>query len=373
MLSFQKNISTILIACLLSINTLSIFLCSPSAEAREISKAGQIFNNTKNAVVTISSGYTHGSGVLIDKRGFILTNNHVVRENKDHLRVRFKRGMVVKAIPVAQDRAHDLAILWVNLENITDTKVIDIFKPANNDELVLVGEKVIAIGSPVNKDVYEKNLTAGIISKYDKNVIHHDVTINGGNSGGPLLNYDGQLVGINTFAQSDRGKAIGGAVPVTFIPALVSKAESLIGTDKVVMPSSEILPDTPVIAYPTHQLLKNNPEFFTIKRKQKDYIFDSRYFTFLVTTPAQGYAQALKTEQRVLKRRKKRAKKKGFKISDDELETKNKTYYDPNNPVVTIYTVPNPKLTTGSKVVNTVSFIGALGLTAVTFGVGDLH
>ncbi len=367
MLSLRQKISMMLITCILSINTILIFAFSPHVEAREISKAGQVFNDVKDGVVTIFAA-GHGSGVLVHESGLILTNNHVVRENKGHIRVRFKQGAVVKGKILHQDRKHDLALVWVNLENVPDAKVIPIFEPPAGEPLVMVGEKVIAIGSPIEKYRYEKTMTVGVASKYDKDIIHHDASINGGNSGGPLLNFDGQIVGINTFGESDRGQAIGGAVSITFAENIlqenITKVASL--TNK---PSPELMPEMSQIRYPIDDLLKTKPYFFK-KRKQKDYNFDSRYFEVSISTPAQGYYQLMKEENKRLKRRKKRAEKKGFEVTDDEYSFKNVAYYDSSNPVVTVQIIPKPKLTTSSKILSSVAFVGALGATAATFGLG---
>lgn len=343
------------------------FIQLPYTDARQMSKAGQVFQDVQDGVVTVITSYTHGSGSLIDESGLVLTNNHVAKENKNHLRVKFGHNQVVEAKTVIVDRESDLAILWINLEKIKNYKALKPFQPENNDPLVLVGEEVIAMGSPVDKNTLARTMTTGIVSKTDEGTIRHDASINGGNSGGPLFNYDGNIVGVNTFGDNDRGPSIGGAIPISRAIPLIKTAKQMI--EKMEKPSPELLPDIPRIAYPTGELLTNDPSSFT-KRKGYQYNFTSPYFAFAVVTPPQGYHQMLKHEKKQLKKRIKRSSKKGFEVTDDEWQSKNYAFYNYRAPVVNIYVMPRPKLTTGSKVVNTLTFVAATGATVASMGIG---
>lgn len=191
------------------------------AEEREISKAGQIFEAVKDGVVTVIAGGGHGSGFLMDDRGLILTNSHVVRESGENLKVRFGPGQIVAAKLLQNDRDADVAVILVNLKNIQHPVVLQPFTPPEGEPLVMVGEKVLTVGSPIQWEMYEKNMTEGVVGKFDREIISHDASVNGGNSGGPLFNFDGQVIGLNTFARSDRGPAITGTVAITkALPAL---------------------------------------------------------------------------------------------------------------------------------------------------------
>ncbi|MFN8615431.1 MAG: S1C family serine protease [Vampirovibrionales bacterium] len=89
-------------------------------------------------------------------------------------------------------------------------------------ELVMLGEQLLLRVARIEREVYEKTMTAGVVGKYDTVAIHHDASINGGNSGGPLINYDGKIVGVNTFGASNAGgPAISGAIPVTYVAPLL--------------------------------------------------------------------------------------------------------------------------------------------------------
>ncbi len=355
---WQKLISLIMAITLLCVTSRPI-------HAREMSKSGLVFNQVKDGVVSIISN-GHGSGFVVDDSGLILTNSHVVRNNDEHIRVSFGPGYVVRGQVVEKDREADLAIVRVNLANIPTYKVLPFFTPKNNEPLVLTGEKVIAVGSPLDWPGNERSMTHGTVGKYESEIIDHDADIYPGNSGGPLLNFDGEVVGINTFLEiSDYGGGIPNSVAVTKAVPLVSKAKKTART--LPLPSPKLLPDTPRDAYPMGKFLREFPKKFP-KRKQKHYMFESRYFAFSVITPPQGYYQLIKTEEKVLKKRRKRGKKKGFDVTEDEYDSKNMAFYETDKPVVSIFVSPKPKLTTGSIILNTVSLIGATALTVASFG-----
>lgn len=156
-----------------------------------------------------------GSGVIIDAAGVVLTNNHVVQEAKEVI-VRLEDGRELKATEVKTDPLSDLAIVR--------------FKPAagqtlraarlGDSEALKIGDWVIAIGSPFE---LEATVSAGIISGKGRGIekirrgrlLQTDAAINPGNSGGPLVNLDGEVVGINTAIASSSGgyQGIGFAIP----------------------------------------------------------------------------------------------------------------------------------------------------------------
>ncbi|MBM7518905.1 S1C family serine protease [Nocardioides nitrophenolicus] len=155
-----------------------------------------------------------GSGVILDTDGLILTNDHVVTlggqipADQAEVTVSFNDGKKVRATVVGTDPLTDTAL--VKVDGVSDLKPITIGKSSNLD----VGEQVVAIGSPFGLDA---TVTSGIVSALDRPVevardaqgnataypaIQTDAAINPGNSGGPLVNMDGQLVGINASIRS---------------------------------------------------------------------------------------------------------------------------------------------------------------------------
>jgi len=152
-----------------------------------------------------------GSGFIMSKEGYILTNNHVV-EDADQIKVKLAGGKEFDGKIIGRDSKTDLAL--IKIEAASDLQPL---KLGNSDELK-VGNWVVAVGSPFG---LEQTVTAGIVSAksrvigsgpYD-NFIQTDASINPGNSGGPLINLKGELVGINTAIVA-QGKGIGFAIPV---------------------------------------------------------------------------------------------------------------------------------------------------------------
>ena len=152
-----------------------------------------------------------GSGFIIGSDGFILTNNHVI-ESAGRITVTLADGRVFRAEVVGADSAIDVALLKISgATNLPEAAI------GNSDEL-RVGEWVCAIGNPLG---YEHSLTVGVVSFIGRKLfdaslddyIQTDAAINFGNSGGPLINSRGEVIGINS-AISSRASSIGFAVPI---------------------------------------------------------------------------------------------------------------------------------------------------------------
>jgi len=178
-------------------------------------------------------GLATGSGFVLDKRGYILTNAHVV-DGASNVQVSFLNGQPISATIVGKDVSSDLAVLKVDPSKVKLSPLV-----LGDSSKVQVGDPAIAIGNPFG---YDDTVTAGIVSALQRhiqapnnfsidNVIQTDAAINPGNSGGPLLNANGQVIGINsqiaTNGQSSGNTGIGFAVPInlakTIVPTLISK------------------------------------------------------------------------------------------------------------------------------------------------------
>ena len=148
-----------------------------------------------------------GSGFLIDDAGHIVTNNHVI-EGADLIEVSFPNGDTYEAELVGRDPATDIAVLRIEADD--DIPHVS-FGDSDDAE---VGEWVIAIGNPFG---YSGSVAAGIISARNRNIsmgsyddfIQTDVAINQGNSGGPLFNMEGEVIGVNTAILSPSGGSVG--------------------------------------------------------------------------------------------------------------------------------------------------------------------
>jgi Do/DeqQ family serine protease len=151
-----------------------------------------------------------GSGVIFNADGAILTNNHVI-EDALTITVRLRDGRLLPARLVGRDPATDLALIRVDAKNLVPARFAD-------SDAVRVGEWVVAIGSPFGLGY---TVTTGVVSAKGRggvgvnsveDYLQTDASINPGNSGGPLVNLDGQVLGINTMIVG-RGQGIGFAVP----------------------------------------------------------------------------------------------------------------------------------------------------------------
>ena len=164
-----------------------------------------------------------GSGFIIDRKGYIVTNNHVV-ENADQIKVKLANEKEFDAKIVGRDPKTDLALI-----KITESLDLVPLKIGNSDALK-VGTWVVAIGSPFG---LEQTVTAGIVSAkgriigsgpYD-DFIQTDASINPGNSGGPLLNMKGEVVGINTAIIAS-GQGIGFAIPINLAHGIIAQLKT---------------------------------------------------------------------------------------------------------------------------------------------------
>src|SRR3990172_7493741 len=171
-----------------------------------------------------------GSGVIVDRRGYILTNNHVVEEAAE-VEVRLSDDRTFKAAIVGRDAKTDLAVL--KIEAPADS--LPVAELGDSDKL-RIGQWAIAIGNPFGLD---RTVTAGIISATGRTgvgvatyeaFIQTDASINPGNSGGPLLNLEGRVIGINTAIVST-GQGIGFSIPINMARDIMNQ---LISTGRVV-------------------------------------------------------------------------------------------------------------------------------------------
>ena len=168
-----------------------------------------------------------GSGFVIDKAGHIITNYHVI-EGARSVEVSFSNNESMKARIVGADPSTDVAVLQVKARSRALTPLA-----LGNSDLVHVGDAVVAIGNPFG---LERTVTAGIVSALQRvipapnsysidHVIQTDAPINKGNSGGPLLDAQGKVIGVNSQIQSDTGGnvGIGFAVPIDTVKTVAAQ------------------------------------------------------------------------------------------------------------------------------------------------------
>ncbi len=194
-----------------------------------------------------------GSGVIVDKEGYVLTNNHVV-EGMDKVKVRLNDGREFTATVKGQDKRTDLAVLHIKAKDLPLASLGD------SDKLE-VGEWAIAVGSPFG---LEHTVTVGVISAKGRSglgtgtyedFLQTDASINPGNSGGPLCNIDGEVIGINAMIIQP-GTGIGFAIPINTAKQILT---DLIKQGKVVRPW---------LGISAQDLTPEMMEYFQVKEKE---------------------------------------------------------------------------------------------------------
>ena len=201
--------------------------------------AADVYEQVRPAVVQITSTLGSrgpfgqqaegtGTGIVIDTEGHILTNYHVT-QGAEGIEVRFADGSTAAATLVGSDPANDLALLEVDASGLQLTAA-----ELGDSDSLRVGDSVLAIGNPFN---LEATLTQGIVSAVDRTystgantrpireMIQTDAAVNPGNSGGPLLNCQGQVIGINTLLENPTGQNVN--VGVAFAVAINTAKQSL--------------------------------------------------------------------------------------------------------------------------------------------------
>jgi S1-C subfamily serine protease len=195
-----------------------------------------------------------GSGFVIDKAGHIVTNDHVIA-GAQKVQVSFSGNDRIRAKVVGKDPSTDVAVLEINAHSRSLTPI-----PMGNSDLVQVGDPVVAIGNPFS---LSRTATAGIVSAVQRTIdapdglaighaIQTDAAINHGNSGGPLIDAEGDVIGVNAqIATGDTGDqgnvGIGFAIPINTVKSAVAQ---LIRTGKVSHPYLGVgaVPVTPELA-----------------------------------------------------------------------------------------------------------------------------
>lgn len=183
-----------------------------------------------------------GSGWVLDQAGHIVTNHHVIGDSQ-RIEVTLANGAAYRATVVGQDPPNDIAVIKI------DAPAEDLFPiPLGDSTQLLVGQKVLAVGNPFG---LERTLTVGVLSSLNrmlrspetgrmiKSVIQIDAALNRGNSGGPLLDSRGQLIGMNTaiLSRSGENAGIGFAVPANTIRRVV---DQILQFGKVIRPSASL-------------------------------------------------------------------------------------------------------------------------------------
>ncbi len=172
-----------------------------------------------------------GSGVIVSKNGYILTNQHLAQNKGKKINVTLHDGRTLEGKVVWTEENIDLAIIKVNEKNLPEVNL-------GNSDGIYVGDDVIAIGNPLGTE-FQGTTTKGIVSGLDRtflfeennekifmeSLIQTDASINPGNSGGPLIDIEGNVIGINTIKLTE-AEGIGFAIPINVVKPVIEKFEA---------------------------------------------------------------------------------------------------------------------------------------------------
>ncbi len=198
-------------------------------------------NSGNKIAQVLDSTWSVGSGCILDSKGYIITNQHVIGNEKDNIFVTLYGGDSIKGELIWSSNLLDLAVIKINIGGLPSAIMGD-------SDSLRIGERAIAIGNPLGFD-FQGTLTSGVISGlnrtvevngiYMEDLIQTDASINSGNSGGPLMNSKGEVIGINTVKVAS-AEGIGFAIPINQIKPII---------DKIVKNGEFIEPYFGVLAY----------------------------------------------------------------------------------------------------------------------------
>jgi S1-C subfamily serine protease len=302
---------------------------------RAVDDLTQSFKRYQNSVLTVWSEFGHGTGFIVDPSGLILTNQHVVGPSA-YLAVQFDAKRKVAAKLLAFDAEKDIAVLWANINPFPEALVAPLAREKSADPEVVEGERVFTIGSPLS---LQKILTTGIVSKVEEHALFSDININHGNSGGPLFNSLGIVVGLTTF--KEQATAVSGIVRIGEAQLLLDRAKTKMRDTQP--PEPTLLPVEPTGSYPIDALKASLQEE---KFDERPYVFGQGNYDVAIITPILKYHLAEGGAVRAQKEKEKRTKKGAEAIQGtfqplDELRNWAE-YIDEYRPVILIEA--NPRL-----------------------------
>lgn len=280
-------------------NAQSNVMPSDDVHGRTQDNLAPLFRKYQNSVVTVWSEFGHGTGFLVDERGLVVTNHHVIGPS-EYIAVQIDDEHKVAAVLLSSDPEKDIAVLLVNREGLPGMILAPLEHGSPGQPIAIEGERVFTIGSPLS---LRKILTTGIVSKLEERAIISDININPGNSGGPLFNSLGHVIGITTFADRSQrtGSGISGIIRVEQIEETLGKAKAKLSS--VSLPSPRLLPVEPKTSFPLDAVkaaMKND------KFDARPYIFSEGDYDMAIVTPFLKYNLTARAEMSAAKEKAKR-------------------------------------------------------------------
>lgn len=284
---------------------------APSRAGRRVSEESQLFEKYRPGVFTVWGTEGRGTGFYADSNGLVITNAHVVR-NSDDIRVKVDSVTTVRARVLAVSPDLDIAVLGLNRGRCGKCVVLPLFDTTRGP-LASAGERVMAMGSPFNRTAM---LSIGIVNSTDAQSVTSDISISYLNSGGPLVNLDGDVIAVNTFRDEVRPgePRISNSLPITAVLGILGSARDSIASLTVNPPSDSLLPIVPKDPFPIEPI---NAIAALAEVDTRKYRQDVENFKlFLMTPPVMGWRQAQAVARLAEMRKKNQAKG----VVDDDVD-----------------------------------------------------
>jgi len=294
-----------------------------------------------DGVVNVQGELAQGTGSIVDGTGLILTSQHVIERSKE-VRVQFGAGKKVAAKLIVEDPDLDLAVVWVDLSTCPSCKALAMLGPGSESNTVLDGARVFTISSPLAQD---KTLTKGTLRNTGE-VISPDFKIASIDSGAPVFNALGEVIGVLKFAdQNGIRPGASGVIRIQDSRVLLAKARQMI-KEAIAFPSTAMLPTEPGNSYPADDL-KNKMDLK--KFKPKAYEADFGEYQLTMITPVLKH-YIIEKNRIAFERQKKKIEKDGMITSpvmmNSFYELRNwGDYVNQMRPVVHLLVVPEVSAT----------------------------
>jgi S1-C subfamily serine protease len=255
---------------------------APIEPARKGEDLTLLFQQYQKSVLTVWSEIGSGTGFIVDSAGLVMTNQHVIGPS-ELISVQFDAKRKVAAKVLAFDAERDVAVLYADLSAFPGAMVAPIAEIQKGREIAVEGERVFTIGSPLG---LKKIITTAIVSKVEDRAIISDVNIiNHGNSGGPLFNSLGEVIGITTFSVPGRdGPGLTGIVRIDQASPTLEQARRKM--KDLSLPSARLLPVEPADPYPLGSFKE---AIGSAKLDRKPYFFKVGGFEVALRTPVLDY------------------------------------------------------------------------------------
>lgn len=222
-----------------------------AAPSRQVAPEMALYERVRLGIVKVQAGAAHGSGFLVtDLAGAIVTNDHVIdAAYGGEVSVYLDQASRRPAQVLAVDHQADLAVIRVNPAMVAGLPQLPLVTPDSAGALAMPGERVLAVGYPLTQ---RSTVTTGIVSGVREGAVISDVTIDHGNSGGPMLNMAGQVIAVNTFGASSGPGGLAGAVSVSRLTPLLRQAAEVAA--RTAPPPARELPVVPLATYPLDRI-----------------------------------------------------------------------------------------------------------------------